>query len=153
MLNITDPAPHFSLLSDNNEIVSLTDFAGKKVILYFYPKDDTPGCTKQACRFRDHWQEFKKLNIKIVGISKDSVKSHQKFKEKYQLPFILLSDENHEVCEKYGVWVEKSLFVKKYFGIARTTFLIDEQGKIAKIWPRVKVQGHVEEIKTTITVI
>jgi thioredoxin-dependent peroxiredoxin len=146
MLKIGDAAPDFSLINDDGREISLIDFRGKKVILYFYPKDDTPGCTKEACDFRDNIETFKSKNAVVIGISKDSIKSHQKFKSKYNLPFTLLSDENSDVLKKYGVWKEKSMFGKKYMGIERTTFLIDENGKIENIYPKVKVDGHITEI-------
>lgn len=145
-LCIGEKAPAFSLPSDKNTTISLEDYLGKKLILYFYPKDDTPGCTKEACEFRDNWQTLKNLNVEVVGISKDNVKSHQKFKQKYGLPFTLLSDPEHKICEAYEVWVDKKFMGKKYKGIERSTFLIDEQGNIADIWRNVKVKTHVEEI-------
>jgi len=126
--------------------VSLKDFLGQKVILYFYPKDMTSGCTQEACDFRDSFPKFEKINAVVLGISKDALKLHKKFQEKYNLPFNLLSDESGEVCEKYDVWKEKSMYGKKYMGIERTTFLIDESGKIIKIFRKVKVKGHINEI-------
>lgn len=139
-------APDFLLPDADGNKVSLKQFSGKKIVIYFYPKDMTSGCTKEACDFRDSFPEFEKINAVIIGISKDSVKSHTKFKEKYNLPFILLSDENGEVCQKYGVWKEKSMYGKKYMGIERTTFVLDENRKILKIFPKVKVDGHVDEV-------
>lgn len=146
MLEVGKKAPSFSLPDTNGKKVSLKDFLGKRVILYFYPKDMTSGCTKEACDFRDNFPNFNKLNIQIIGISPDSIESHKKFAEKYNLPFILLSDEKKDVIQKYGVWKEKSLYGKKYMGVERTTFIIDENGKIMHIFPKVKVNGHVEEI-------
>jgi len=145
-LSIGDTAPSFTLPTDEGGSITLSDLIGKRVIVYFYPKDATPGCTAEACSFRDEKPKFDKKNVVIIGISKDSIKSHQKFKEKEGLNFILASDETGEVCEKYGVWAEKSMYGKKYFGIDRSTFLIDEKGKIAKIWRTVSVPGHVDEI-------
>jgi len=145
-LSIGDTAPSFTLPTDEGGSITLSDLIGKRVIVYFYPKDATSGCTAEACSFRDEKPKFDKKNVVIIGISKDSIKSHQKFKEKEGLNFILASDETGEVCEKYGVWGEKSMYGKKYFGIERSTFLIDEKGKIAKIWSKVSVPGHVEEI-------
>jgi len=139
-------APDFSLSDSNGKKVSLNDFHGKKVILYFYPKDMTSGCTQEACDFRDQFPNFKKLKAVVIGISPDSAASHKKFEDKYELPFILLSDEKKQVVKKYGVWKEKSMYGKKYMGVERTTFIIDEQGKILKIFPKVKVNGHVEEV-------
>jgi len=147
-LAIGDAAPAFTMPTDGGGSVSLKDLAGKKVILYFYPKDDTSGCTAQACGFRDALPDFGKLDAVVIGVSKDSVASHDKFKKKYELPFTLGSDESSGVCEAYGVWVEKSMYGKKYMGIERTTFLIDAKGKIAQIWRKVKVPGHVDAVAT-----
>ncbi|MBU6338556.1 MAG: thioredoxin-dependent thiol peroxidase [Rickettsiales bacterium] len=144
-LEVGKAAPLFSLLSDEGEI-SLSDLKGKNVVLYFYPKDDTPGCTIEAQDFTKKNAEFEKLNCVILGISKDDVESHCKFINKYKLNFNLLADSDGEVCEKYGVIKEKSMFGKKYFGIDRSTFLIDKLGKISHIWRSVKVNGHVEEV-------
>lgn len=144
MLNEQDTAPDFDLAADDGTRVRLSELRGKKVILYFYPKDDTPGCTTQACGIRDQWREFQERGALVYGISPDSVASHQKFREKYQLPFPLLADEGHEVAEAYGVWKEKSMFGRKYWGNERTTFVIDEEGRIAKIFPRVKPAEHAE---------
>lgn len=141
-----DKAPLFDLQTDNNGNVNLEKLKGKNVVLYFYPKDDTPGCTIEAKDFRDLSKDFEKANAVIIGISKDSVKSHDKFKEKFCLPFPLASDEDGSTCEAYGTWVEKSMYGKKYMGIERATFLIDAQGKIARIWPKVKVDGHAKEV-------
>lgn len=139
-------APDFNLLTDTGTTFNLHDIKSKKVILYFYPKDNTPGCTKEACNFRDIWKELEKKNVTVLGISKDSVKSHGNFKQKFELPFTLLADVNGEVCEKYGVIVEKQNYGKKYMGIERTTFLIDEKGIITAIWRKVKVDNHIAEI-------
>ncbi|MGK9477856.1 thioredoxin-dependent thiol peroxidase [Melioribacter sp. OK-6-Me] len=139
-------APAFTLPDQNGKKISLKDFNGKKVVLYFYPKDNTSGCTKEACDFRDAFPDFQKIDAVVIGISPDSVESHRKFADKYKLPFILLSDEKKEVLEKYGVWKEKSLYGKKYMGVERTTVIIDENGKIIKIFPKVKVNGHSEEV-------
>ncbi len=138
-------APSFTLESDEGEI-SLAELKGKNVVLYFYPKDDTPGCTIEAQDFTKKIKEFEKLDCVVLGVSKDNVKSHCNFISKYNLAFNLLSDVEGEVCKKYGVIKEKSMFGKKYFGIDRSTFLIDKMGKIAKVWTSVKVKGHVEEI-------
>jgi peroxiredoxin Q/BCP len=146
MLKIGNIAPDFILKNEKGEEISFKDFKGKKVVLYFYPKDDTSGCTAEACDFRNNVKVFKKHNTIIIGISKDSVQSHLKFKEKFELPFTLLSDESTEVIKKYGVWKEKSMYGKKYFGIERTTFIIDENGIIEKIFQKVNVKGHVEEV-------
>lgn len=146
MLKVGMSAPDFTLNDSNGNPVSLKDFKGKGVILYFYPKDNTSGCTQEACDFRDAFPEFEKLNAVVLGISADSEKSHKGFASKYDLPFILLSDPEKEVIQKYDVWKEKSMYGKNYMGIERTTFLIDKEGKIRKIFPKVKVAGHVEEI-------
>jgi thioredoxin-dependent peroxiredoxin len=146
MLKPGDKAPGFSLISDEGKEVSLKDLKGKKVILYFYPKDDTTGCTAEACSFRDNIKIIEKKNAVIIGVSKDNTKSHQKFKKKYDLPFTLLSDENLEMLKAYDVWKEKSMYGRKYMGIERTTYIIDERGKIQEIFNKVKVAGHTEEI-------
>jgi thioredoxin-dependent peroxiredoxin len=146
MIEPGELAPDFKLQSDAGKTVSLSDFKGRKVILYFYPKDDTPGCTLEAQNFRNEIDAFRKRGVEILGVSRDSVASHVKFKTKYELPFTLLSDPDNVVCEAYGVWKEKSMYGKKYMGIERTTFLIDEKGKIEKVFPRVKVEGHCDEV-------
>lgn len=142
-----DQAPALNLPTDGNGNINLAEFKGKKnVVVYFYPKDDTPGCTVEAQGFRDRNADFAKADTVIIGISKDSCKSHDKFKEKYGLNFQLGSDETGEVCNAFGTWVEKSMYGKKYMGIQRDTFLIDKQGQIAQIWRKVKVDGHVDEV-------
>jgi peroxiredoxin Q/BCP len=145
-LKVGDKAPSFKLKNQDGETISLSDLKGKAVVLYFYPKDDTSGCTKEACNFRDEFPKFGKMNAEIIGISADSVESHKKFAKKYGLPFNLLSDEKKDTLEKYGVWQEKSMYGKKYMGIVRTTFIIDSSGKITKIFPKVKVDNHNEEV-------
>lgn len=139
-------APAFSLEGDNGCTFSLSDFLGKKVVLYFYPKDDTPGCTKQAIAFSADKTKFSRAGAVIIGISKDNIARHQKFKKKYDLKIALGSDENGKILQKYGVWVEKNMYGRKFMGIERTTFLIDEQGVIREIWRKVKVNGHAEEV-------
>jgi thioredoxin-dependent peroxiredoxin len=145
-LNVGDKAPSFKLKNQDAKVISLADLKGKPVVLYFYPKDDTSGCTKEACNFRDEFPKFGKMKAEIIGVSADSVESHKKFADKYKLPFNLLSDEKKEVVEKYGVWQEKSMYGKKYMGIVRTTFIIDPSGKINKIFPKVKVEEHNKEV-------
>ena len=145
-MNIGDTAPAFSLADQNGNIVSSADFAGRKVILYFYPKDNTPGCTRQACAFAAAYDGFKDKNIAVIGISRDSVASHRKFAEKHNLPFILLADPELEVIKAYGVWQEKKLYGKVSMGVVRTTFIIDENGKIAEIMPKVKPDTNAAEI-------
>jgi len=149
-LKIGDAAPDFTLPTDGNGEISLSKLKGQKVVIYFYPKDDTPGCTTESCGFRDHKQDFEKLNAQIIGISKCSVAKHDKFKAKYDLNFPLASDENSDVCERYGVWKEKNMYGKKYMGIERSTFLIDENGQIAQVWRKVKVKSHVEDVASAI---
>ena len=145
-LSIGDVAPSFEVNIDGSGKFSLSEAKGSPVVLYFYPKDDTPGCTKEACGFRDAFPDFSALNATIVGVSKDTVTKHDKFKAKYELPFHLASDEDGSLCEAYGTWVEKSMYGKKYMGIERATFLIDSSGVIQGIWRKVKVNGHVEEV-------
>lgn len=145
-LSINMIAPDFTLPVDGGADITLSDFKGKNVVLYFYPKDDTPGCTTESCAFRDALPDFEKLDAVIIGLSKCSVKKHDKFKEKYSLNFPLASDENGSVCEAYGTWVEKSMYGRKYMGIDRSTFLINKEGKIVHIWRKVKVTGHVDEV-------
>lgn len=146
MLKENDKAPDFTLTDMDGNQISLNQFSGKKVVLYFYPKDMTSGCTQEACDFRDSHPEFNKLNAVVLGVSPDDAKSHKKFSDKYNLPFTLLSDSEKKVVEAYGVWKEKSMYGKKYMGVERTTFLIDENGIIKKIFPKVKVTGHIEEL-------
>ena len=146
MLKEGNKAPAFTLPNEKGKNVSLKDFEGKKVVLYFYPKDMTSGCTQEACDFRDSHPDFKKIKAVILGVSVDSINSHKKFTDKYELPFTLLSDEDKKVVAKYGVWKEKSMYGRKYMGIERTTVIIDEKGKVQKIFPKVKVNGHVEEV-------
>lgn len=138
MLEVGTKAPDFTLPDKDGNLVSLSDFIGKKVVLYFYPKDNTPGCTKQACAYRDANADFEKHNAVVIGISKDSVKSHGKFAEKYELPFLLLADPELDVIQKYEVWQEKKLYGKAYMGIVRSTYVIDEQGRIAHAFEKVK---------------
>lgn len=148
-LNEGDPAPDFTLPADEGA-VTLSDFHGRMVVLYFYPKDDTPGCTKQACAFRDHMDALAGTGVAIIGVSRDSVSRHRKFRDKYGLNFPLASDEDGTVCELYGTWVEKKLYGRTYMGIDRATFLIDEAGVIRRIWRKVKVAGHVDQIRDEI---
>ena len=143
-----DKAPAFKLAADGGKTVSLKDFAGKPLVLYFYPKDDTSGCTKEAIDFSGAAAQFKKLGVAVVGVSKDSVASHDKFKKKHALSITLGSDPEGAVIESYGSWIEKSMYGRKYMGIDRSTFLIDAKGRIVKIWRKVKVPGHVEEVLT-----
>jgi peroxiredoxin Q/BCP len=141
-----DQAPTFTVATSGGGKISLADYLGKNVILYFYPRDDTPGCTKEACAFRDGFAAFKKKGAVIFGVSPDSVKSHDKFVEKFKLPFTLLADEDKKIVEAYGVWGEKSFMGRKYLGVYRVTFLIGKDGKIRKIWPTVKPEEHAAEV-------
>ncbi len=139
-------APDFTAPTDGGGKLKLSDLQGKTVILYFYPKDDTSGCTKEACGFRDSLPDFSRSKATVVGVSKDSVERHDKFKAKHDLPFTLVSDTDGKICEKYGTWIEKSLYGRKYMGIDRATFLIDKSGVVRKVWRKVKVPGHVEAV-------
>lgn len=139
-------APAFTLTADDGAKVRLAELAGSPVVLYFYPKDDTPGCTREACAFRDQKTQLKKMGAVVLGVSADSVESHVKFRDKYQLNFPLLADIDHKIAEKYGAWREKNMYGKKSMGIQRSTFLIDGKGKVAKVWKRVKVDGHDEQV-------
>jgi|SRR3989344_183876 len=146
MLKTRIKSPDFSLHDQNGKIHSLKDYKGKWVLIYFYPKDDTPGCVKEACSIRDSWPDFKKIDCVVLGISVDSVKSHVKFSEKYKLPFILLSDENKEVVKEYGVWQKKKFMGREYLGTKRTSYLINPEGIIYKVYEDVKPEKHVEEV-------
>lgn len=141
-------APDFSLVNETGERVTLADFKGQHVILYFYPKDMTPGCTTEACDFRDKHEDFSKLNVVVLGISPDDVKKHVKFIDKHGLPFSLLVDEDHAVAEAYGVWVLKKMYGREYMGIERSTFLIDAEGNLIKAWRKVRVKNHIEDVYT-----
>ena len=140
------PAPDFTMPTDGGGSVTLSALRGRPVVLYFYPKDDTSGCTAQACGFRDQLPDFQGVDATVIGVSKDSVASHDKFKAKYELPFTLASDKEAGVAEAYGVWVEKSMYGRKYMGLERATFLIDKDGVVRKVWRKVKVPGHVKEV-------
>lgn len=146
MLKELDKAPEFVLKDENNKDIALSDFIGKKVVLYFYPKDNTPGCTKEACSFRDVYDDILEAGAVVIGISKDSSASHEKFKNKHQLPFYLLSDPDNTVIEAYGAWQEKKLYGRTFMGIVRSTFIIDEKGLIARVYPKVKPDQHGEEV-------
>lgn len=146
MLNPGDKAPAFSLPSDEGGTVRLADLKGRKVVLYFYPKDDTSGCTTEACEFRDSWAAVKATGAVLLGVSPDGIASHEKFRKKYRLPFPLLADEDHAVAEKYGAWGEKSMYGRKYHGILRSTFVIDEAGRLMKVFSKVKPKGHAAEV-------
>ena len=145
-LTIGDKAPDFTVATDGGGTFCLSEMVGHNVIIYFYPKDDTPGCTKEACEFRDSLPDFSKTSSKIIGISKDTVAKHDKFKSKYELPFTLGADVEGAVCEAYGTWVEKSMYGRQYMGIERATFLVDREGVVQGVWRKVRVKGHVEEV-------
>ena len=146
MVSEGTPAPDFELTSDSGERVRLSDLRGKPVVLYFYPKDDTPGCTTEACEFRDAYDVFRDRGAEVLGVSPDDAASHVKFKTKYELPFTLLADPDHEVADKYGVWGERKFGGKTYMGIKRSTFVIDADGRVAKVWKSVKPAGHALEV-------
>jgi len=145
-----DKVPHFSLPADDGTTVTEASLRGKNTILYFYPKDDTPGCTTEACDFRDAFPRFGKGDADVIGVSPDSVESHRKFKKKFNLPFRLLADEQHALAEEFGVWKEKTLYGRKYMGIERTTVVIDRDGRVARIFPKVRVPGHVEAVENAL---
>ena len=147
MLDVGNKAPDFSLPDQNEKTVSLSGLKGKWVVLYFYPKDNTPGCTTEACDFTARYGEFSRLDAEILGVSPDSTKSHRNFIQKQNLGITLLSDPDHKVLEAYGAWQKKSLYGKEYMGVQRSTFIIDAQGRLAYIWPKVTVKGHVEEVQ------
>jgi peroxiredoxin Q/BCP len=148
--NTGDAAPDFQLKDQNGNDVKLSQYRGKHVVLYFYPKDDTSGCTREACDFRDEHSALEAAGAVVLGVSPDDTKSHMKFATKYSLPFPLLADTERKVCDAYGVWGEKSLYGRKFLGVTRATFVIDTQGKVARVWPKVKVTGHVQEILETL---
>ena len=149
-VKVTEKAPDFTLLSDAGEEISLRKFKGQTVVLYFYPKDDTTGCTMEACEFRDLFPRFKRDKAVILGISPDSPRKHANFKKKYDLPFTLLSDKDHKVAEQYGLWVEKTFWGRKYMGVERTTYIIAPDGKIAKIFSKVNPEGHAAEVQAAL---
>jgi peroxiredoxin Q/BCP len=146
MPKVGSVAPNFAAKDENGETVRLKDLRGQKVVLYFYPKDDTPGCTKEACSFRDSFADFKKRDIKVLGVSKDSEASHKKFAAKYKLPFTLLADPDHSIADAYGVYGEKKFMGRTYLGVKRVTFLIDEKGKVKKVFEKVKPEEHAKEV-------
>ena len=146
MIEVGQPAPAFTLSDQSGKSLSLSDCQGSAVVLYFYPKDDTPGCTKEACAFRDAFADYRKLGARVLGVSPDDTQSHQKFATKFELPFPLLADTEHQVCEAFGVWKEKNMYGRKSMGVERTTFLIDGQGIVRAVFPRVKVDGHSEAV-------
>lgn len=144
-------APDFQVQSDTNGMINLSRYRGKNIVLYFYPKDDTPGCTREACSFQEHKSKLISKNAIVIGVSPDGVESHKKFRVKYGLDFVLVADQEREVCKAYGVWVEKNNYGKKYMGVQRATFLINSGGRIAYVWPKVSVDGHTEEVLTELS--
>ena len=150
VINEGDQAPQFSLPADDGTVVTRDSLRGRNTVLYFYPKDDTSGCTKEACDFRDAFPRFGKIDAEVIGVSPDSIESHRKFKTKYQLPFRLLADEGHKLADAFGVWKEKSMYGRTYWGIERTTSIIDRSGRVARIFPKVRVPGHVEEVEAAL---
>jgi peroxiredoxin Q/BCP len=150
MIQEHEQAPDFTVKTDEGKDLKLSALRGKPVVLYFYPKDDTPGCTVEACELRDAFPRFAKSRAAVLGVSPDDVLSHQKFKKKFELPFTLLADTDHRIAEQYGVWVEKSMYGKKYWGVQRATFIIDKQGTVAKVYPKVKPEGHAAEVEAAI---
>ena len=146
LLAVGDKAPDFKTTNQDGEKVALSDFKGQKLVLYFYPKDDTPGCTKEACSFRDGWSKFRRKKIAVLGVSADDEKSHKKFADKFSLPFPLLADTDKKIVKDYGAWGEKNMYGRKFMGIRRVTYLIDEKGKVAAVWPKVKPEGHADEL-------
>ncbi len=146
MLTEGDSLPELTVIGDSGHVISTSEFLAPHLIVYFYPKDDTPGCTTEASEFRDLFAQFEKKRARIVGVSRDSVESHQKFKSKYSIPFTLVSDTDSKLCDAFGVIVEKNMYGKKSMGVQRATFLFDSKGKIVRVWPKVKVDGHVDEV-------
>jgi peroxiredoxin Q/BCP len=151
MLKEGTMAPDFTLVADGGGEVTLSDYRGKQVVLYFYPKDDTPGCTTEACNFRDDYSEILAAGAVVLGVSPDTIKSHDKFKGKYDLPFPLLSDPDHEIAEQYGAWGEKKMYGRTYMGIIRSTYVIDRDGKIVKVFPKVRPKNHSQEVLAVLT--
>ncbi|MDQ2865389.1 MAG: peroxiredoxin [Candidatus Eremiobacteraeota bacterium] len=151
MLTQGDQIPKLDIIDDLGKTISTSDLLDKKLVLYFYPKDDTPGCTTEASEFRDLYRQFEKKDVRVVGVSRDSIESHQKFKKKYSIPFTLISDTDSKLCDAFGVITEKNMYGKKSMGVQRSTFVIEKSGKIANAWPKVKVDGHVEEVLASLT--
>ena len=150
MIGEGDQLPKFSLEADDGTVVTRDSIAGKNVVIFFYPKDDTTGCTKEACDFRDAFPRLGKIDATVIGVSPDSLESHRKFKKKYGLPFLLLSDKDHHFADEFGVWKEKSMYGRKYMGIERTTVIVDRKGRVARIFPKVKVPGHAADVEKSL---
>jgi len=150
MISEGDQLPKFSLEADDGTTVIRDSLAGKNVVLFFYPKDNTTGCTQEACDFRDAFPRFGKIDVVVIGVSPDSLESHRKFKKKFDLPYLLLSDENHQLADNFGIWKEKSMYGRKYMGFERTTVIIDRKGRVVRIFPKVKIPGHIQEVEKTV---
>ena len=150
MIGEGDQLSKFLLEADDGTTVTRDSLAGKNVVLFFYPKDDTTGCTKEACDFRDAFPQFGKIDATVIGVSPDSLESHRKFKKKYRLPYLLLSDKDHQLADAFGVWKEKALYGRKYMGIERTTVIVDRKGRVARIFPKVKIPGHIQEVEKAV---
>jgi thioredoxin-dependent peroxiredoxin len=150
MISEGDQLPKFSLEADDGTTVTRDSLAGKNVVLFFYPKDNTTGCTQEACDFRDAFPRFGKIDAVVIGVSPDSLESHRKFKKKFQLPYLLLADEKHELADNFGIWKEKSMYGRKYMGFERTTVIVDRKGRVARIFPKVKIPGHIQEVEKTV---
>jgi len=150
MIGEGDQVPKFSLEADDGTTVTRDSLAGKNVVLFFYPKDNTTGCTQEACDFRDAFPRLGKIDAVVIGVSPDSLESHRKFKKNFELPYLLLSDENHQLADNFGIWKEKSMYGRKYMGFERTTVIVDRKGRVARIFPKVKIPGHIQEVETTV---
>jgi len=150
MIGEGDQLPKFSLEADDGTTVTRDSLAGKNVVLFFYPKDNTTGCTQEACDFRDAFPRFGKIDAEVIGVSPDGLESHRKFKKKFQLPYLLLADEKHELADNFGIWKEKSMYGRKYMGFERTTVIVDRKGRVARIFPKVKIPGHIQEVEKTV---
>ena len=150
MIGEGDQVPKFSLEADDGTTVTRDSLAGKNVVLFFYPKDNTTGCTQEACDFRDAFPRFGKIDAVVIGVSPDSLESHRKFKKKFQLPYLLLSDADHRLADNFGIWKEKAMYGRKYMGFERTTVIVDRKGRVARIFPKVKIPGHIQEVEKTV---
>lgn len=150
MIREGEQAPNFSLEADDGTVVTRDSLAGKNVVLFFYPKDNTTGCTQEACDFRDAFPRFGKIDAVVIGVSPDSLESHRKFKTTFELPYLLLSDENHQLADNFGIWKEKSMYGRKYMGFERTTVIVDRKGRVARIFPKVKIPGHIQGVEKTV---
>jgi peroxiredoxin Q/BCP len=150
MIREGEQAPNFSLEADDGTVVTRDSLAGKNVVLFFYPRDNTTGCTQEACDFRDAFPRFGKIDAVVIGVSPDSLESHRKFKKKFDLPYLLLSDENHQLADNFGIWKEKSMYGRKYMGFERTTVIVDRKGRVVRIFPKVKIPGHIQEVEKTV---